>query len=66
MTFNEWLGAEQGRAISVAEHFKVSQSAVSQWRTNGVPRRLIVEMHEFTNRKVSLAELVRKPVSAAA
>jgi transcriptional regulator with XRE-family HTH domain len=64
MTLNEWLDADRGRATQVAERFGVSLSAVSQWRSNGVPRRLILDVHEFTG--VALAELVGKPTTQEA
>jgi len=61
MTFTEWLDGEHGRSTRIAERFKVSRSAVSQWRANGVPRDLILDIHEFTEREVSVEELVGRP-----
>lgn len=48
MTFPDWLDAERGRLKSVADHFGVSPSAVSQWRTNGVPRNLMRDVRDLT------------------
>lgn len=61
MTFDEWLDGERGRLTMVADHFGVTPSAVSQWRANGVPVRLIPVVHELTNSDVPLEELVRRP-----
>lgn len=61
MNFGQWLDAERGRQSRVAETFNVSLSAVSQWRTNGVPRDRILEVHEITEREVSIEELLRVP-----
>jgi len=61
MTFPEWLDGERGRLVAVAERFSVSRSAVSQWRDNGVPRDLILDVHRFTGGAVSLEDLVRRP-----
>ena len=61
MNFGQWLDAERGRQSRVAERFCVSLSAVSQWRTNGVPRDRILDVHELTDREVSIEELLRPP-----
>ena len=63
MDFGQWLDGERGRQTRVAEHFKVSLSAVSQWRTNGVPRDRILDVHEFTDRDVGIEELLRSSES---
>jgi hypothetical protein len=61
MTFADWLDAERGRASEVAARFKVSISAVSQWRTNGVPTDNILEVHKLSDGAVSLEELLSRP-----
>jgi hypothetical protein len=58
MTFSQWLDAQRGRATLVAEHFHVEKSAVTQWRTNGVPRKKMFAMRELTEGAVSLEEMV--------
>lgn len=65
MNFGQWLDAERGRQSRIAERFSVSLSAVSQWRTNGVPRDRILDVHEFTARQVSVEDLVRPPANEA-
>lgn len=64
MRFHEWLDAERGRSTKVAEHFRVSLSAVSQWRTNGVPVDNIRAVHQLTGGEVSLDELLERPNGA--
>jgi len=66
MTFSEWLDVERGRVQRVAERFQCTPSAVSQWRSNGVPRSLILELHELIGDDVPLEELVRQPGAKAA
>lgn len=64
MRFHEWLDAERGRSTKVAEHFGVSLSAVSQWRTNGVPVDNILAVHKLTDGEVSLNEMLERPNGA--
>jgi DNA-binding transcriptional regulator YdaS (Cro superfamily) len=61
MKFDDWLDAERGRLTKLAEHFGVSPSAVSQWRVNGVPVDNIMAVHEFTDRQVTLQDLIVRP-----
>ena len=58
MNFIEWLEAEKGRATSLAAHFNVTQAAVSQWKTNGVPVRHMKQVRDFTSGEVTLDEMV--------
>lgn len=64
MNFNDWLDAERGRASKVAEHFGVTLSAVSQWKTNGVPVEKMLDVHELSERQVSLEELLAREAPA--
>lgn len=64
-TFPAWLDAEQGRATRIAEHFKVTRSAVSQWRTNGIPVHYILDLHALIGGDVPLDALVRRPAAKA-
>jgi phage terminase Nu1 subunit (DNA packaging protein) len=66
MRFNDWLDAERGRASKVAEHFGVTLSAVSQWKTNGVPVEKMLGVHELTDREVSLEELLARDAPSQA
>ena len=58
MKFSQWLDSETGRATKVAQHFDVTLSAVSQWRTNGVPYDNMKEVRALSNDDVSLEEML--------
>jgi len=60
MTLGEWLDAERGRAKRLAGHFRVTPSAVSQWRTNGVPVEKMVAVRAFTGGECSIEELLQR------
>jgi hypothetical protein len=60
MTFAQWLDAQRGRATLIAEHFGVTMSAITQWRTNGVPLDRMFEVRELTDGAVSLEEMVER------
>jgi hypothetical protein len=68
MTLSEWLDAERGRPTLMAAHFNVSISAVTQWRTNGVPVDRMLDVRELTDGAISLDEMVShiKPSSESA
>ncbi len=36
--FNEWVESIPGRQKMLADFFECSESAITQWKTNGVPR----------------------------
>lgn len=58
-TFCEWLDEERGRSAQIADHFGVTRSAVTQWRSNGIPRRFLVRMHRMTG--LPLEVLLERP-----
>ena len=58
MKLNEWLNTEVGRAAKLAAHFGRTASAVSQWRTNGVPVDLIKSVRDFTDGEVTLEDML--------
>ena len=64
MTFTEWLEAESGRAAAVAEHFRKTPAAISQWKSNGVPVKLMKEVRSLIGGAVSLDEMVPGPAPA--
>lgn len=45
----------------MAEHFGLTQSAVSQWRTNGVPPARMKAVRDFTGGAVTLDEMLPDP-----
>lgn len=66
MTLIDWLDADRGRLTALAAHFGLTQSAVSQWRTNGVPTARMKAVRDFTDGAVTLDEMLPDPVAAAA
>ena len=62
MKIKDWLEQEQGRAMALSRHFGLTPSAISQWKGNGVPRRLMRDVLAFTGGVVSLNDMV--PYSA--
>lgn len=57
MDLNEWLNGS-GRTVGLAQHCKVTPSAVSQWKTNGVPVRHMEAVSAFTAGEVSVEDLL--------
>lgn len=60
-----WLAAGKGRASALAQHFDVTPAAVSQWKQNGVPVRLMKAVRDFTGGAVTLEEMVPEPSEPA-
>lgn len=58
MKLNEWLNKEVGRAAKLSQHFGRTASAISQWRTNGVPVDLIKAVRDFTGGEVTVDEML--------
>lgn len=58
MKFDKWLDEERGRLATVARHFDLTQSAVHQWRTAGVPVRRMKAVHLLTGGAVGLDEML--------
>lgn len=58
VAFSNWLDAEPKRTKKLAEHLGRTASAVSQWRTNGVPVDLMKSVRNFTNGEVTLEEMI--------
>lgn len=63
MNLTQWLDADggRGRLTALAEHFGLTQSAVSQWRTNGVPPARMKAVRDFTGGAVTLDEMLPEP-----
>ena len=61
MTLIEWLDADRGRLTALAAYFGLTQSAVSQWRTNGVPIGRMKAVREYTRGAVTLEEMLPDP-----
>lgn len=58
MKLNDWLDSEVGRATKLAAHFGLSLSAVTQWRSNGVPVDRMKSVRDFTGNDVTLEEMI--------
>lgn len=58
MKLTTWLDADRGRLKALATHFGLTQSAVSQWRKNGVPPSRMKAVRDFTNCEVTLDEML--------
>lgn len=66
MKLTDWLDADRGRLTALAQHFGLTQSAVSQWRTNGVPPQRMKAVRDFTAGAVTLDDMVPGPAAAEA
>lgn len=62
MNLNDWLDGDRGRLTALAQHFELTQSAVSQWRVNGVPPGRMKAVRDFTGGAVTLEEMLPDPV----
>jgi len=61
MDISTWLDGDRGRLTAMAEHFGLTQSAVSQWRANGVPTSRMKAVRDFTGGAVTLDEMLPDP-----
>lgn len=58
MHFAKWVESEPGRLAQLATKFGVTKSAVSQWKTNGVPLRLMKAVRDQSAGVVTLDDMV--------
>jgi DNA-binding transcriptional regulator YdaS (Cro superfamily) len=58
MDLSDWLDSGRGRLAEMAAHFRVTQSAVCQWRTNGVPPARMKAVRDFTGGEVTLEDML--------
>lgn len=66
MKFTTWLDAEVGRLKNIADSFKITPSAVSQWRTNGIPPDRMKAVRDLTGGDVTLDEMIPDPTAEKA
>lgn len=64
MKLTQWMQQKRGRQTALAGHLGVTQSAVSQWRQNGVPVRHMPAIARFTRRAVTIEDMVRARAAA--
>lgn len=60
-----WLAQERGRAVALAAALGVGKARVSQMATNGVPKRYMLKVRNFTEGEVTL-EAMLEPVEPVA
>lgn len=53
-----WISAKRGRAKALAAHLHVSRSRVSQMLDEGVPKKHMLAIRDFTNNNVTLEDMV--------
>lgn len=58
MKLHDWLNDEQGRAKRLADLFKVTPAAVSQWRVKGAPASYLRAISEFSGGEVTVEDLL--------
>jgi DNA-binding transcriptional regulator YdaS (Cro superfamily) len=58
MKLKNWLEQEGGRAAAMARHFDVTDAAINDWKTNGVPVRRMKAVAQYTDGAVTLEEMV--------
>lgn len=66
MDLTAWLEEEKGRSAALAAHFGVTRSAVSQWKSNGVPLDYMKAVRDFTAGLVTLEEMVPEAAESKA
>lgn len=59
MKFNEWINAERGRSLAIAQAVGVSPPVVSNWATGkkGIPLERCVQIERGTNGAVTRRDL---------
>lgn len=57
-----WLDAESGRHAGLAAHLGLSKGRISQISRNGVPKRYLIAVREFTGGELSLDDLLEPPL----
>ncbi len=62
MQLTEWLESEKGRSLALSKFIGVTRSAVSQWKTNGVPLDHMRTVSKFTGGAVTLEDMVPEKV----
>jgi DNA-binding transcriptional regulator YdaS (Cro superfamily) len=65
MTFNEWVASKPGRLTELAATFSISQSAVSQWLNNGVPKTRMLAIRDLSAGAVTLEEMLAQALEHA-
>ena len=56
----DWLVGKRGRSVALAAHLGVGKSRVSQMAAEGVPKRYMLKVRDFTNGEVSLESMLQE------
>ena len=65
MNLTAWLEEEKGRLTALAAHFAVTASAVSQWKSNGVPRDKMKAVRDFSGGAIGVEDMLPESAHAA-
>jgi len=58
MKFNDWIKKERGRQKALASFLGIDKSAITHWKTNGVPREHMLDVRAYSQGAVSLEEML--------
>lgn len=58
MKLNEWLDEKRGRVNTLASHFNITPGAITQWRTNGVPKQHMLAVKKLSKGRVKLEDML--------
>ena len=64
MNLTQWLETLPGRQKALADHFGITESAVSQWGANGVPVNRMAEVVAFSKGEVQIEALALAAIAA--
>jgi DNA-binding transcriptional regulator YdaS (Cro superfamily) len=62
MQLHDWLDVRKGQASALADHLRVSKTAVSLWRISGVPMVHMPAVVEFTEGAVTVEEMAHHAI----
>lgn len=65
MNLKQWLEAERGRHAALAAYLNVTPGRVTQMAEDGVPKRHMLAVHNFTKKAVTLKAMLAQPSEAA-
>jgi len=65
MKLKNWLNEGRGRCTALALHLGVTRGRISQMADEGVPKKYLLKVRNFTGGQVSLEEMVASVTEAA-
>lgn len=60
MNLRTWLDAERGRVAALAGHLQLTRGRVCQMADEGVPKRHLIAIRDYTAGAVSLEDMVEQ------